>query len=753
MITGQMRPMAHHPHAMAHGLASLGRGGDSMLVHMSPHEVSGLQRLALASGGSLTINPNTGLVEAGWLSKLLPLIGGFALDAFAPEFAAANPLLISGGTALVDKAMGASWGEAANAGFQMYGGLKGGQSLQKMGMPAAVAPSISPDMLAEQQAAAVNPVATGPVMNDPSALTSSSSSAIPETPQPQVTAGGLDITNPAANGFSSPPVAGYPSPSVPTHGSMMAGLGKFMSNPVDAAKQFYQGLGNSQMARSAAMMGGISGITGTMDAYNLAQMGAMPSTTGQSEWYVPAPGQKSLFRKGTINPNVAKYGYLPQGESYYIDQGWNPGVYTSTPPGTYVTKTGMKAGGLASIKRFDGGGTTMGTDQAALQQMNDYYKDQLAQFQNMPTQMNLPPPSPDAMNAYLAHTSQMIAPATGGPTGSTSGAGGGAGGGSGGTGATGWHWSNGATGGTGTGTSGAFGPGGKYNMNGIDTGSGGTNIGGGGTSGSSYGWTPPTTPTTPQTPSATDPLSQLQDIKVTAQKQYPKVPWKNRIINMGENMALNMALPGLGTVRGLYQSWNSPSSNKLRDVLGIPDYMGMQNDDPSAATDYRVPIVDTTQQYIDDTASKVPLTDNYTYNPSLDTLPSNYNYGLGTNDLSTPSGSKMMDAARGGQIHHMAHGGIADLMPTYAAGGKLLRGSGDGMSDSIPAVIEGQKPQRAALADGEFVVPADVVSHLGNGSTEAGSRKLYQMMDKIRYARTGNKKQGKQINPNKYLPV
>jgi hypothetical protein len=99
-----------------------------------------------------------------------------------------------------------------------------------------------------------------------------------------------------------------------------------------------------------------------------------------------------------------------------------------------------------------------------------------------------------------------------------------------------------------------------------------------------------------------------------------------------------------------------------------------------------------------------------------------------------------------------AMGGIATL-PTYAAGGKLLNGAGDGMSDSIPAVINGPKPQRAALADGEFVIPADVVSHLGNGSTKAGAKRLYQMMDKVRMARVGTKKQGKQINPSKFMPA
>jgi hypothetical protein len=99
-----------------------------------------------------------------------------------------------------------------------------------------------------------------------------------------------------------------------------------------------------------------------------------------------------------------------------------------------------------------------------------------------------------------------------------------------------------------------------------------------------------------------------------------------------------------------------------------------------------------------------------------------------------------------------ALGGVASL-PEYAAGGKLLEGPGDGMSDSIPAVIKGPKPQRAALAQGEFVIPADVVSHLGNGSTDAGAKRLYAMMDKVRHARTGNKRQGRQINPDKYMPA
>ena len=86
----------------------------------------------------------------------------------------------------------------------------------------------------------------------------------------------------------------------------------------------------------------------------------------------------------------------------------------------------------------------------------------------------------------------------------------------------------------------------------------------------------------------------------------------------------------------------------------------------------------------------------------------------------------------------------------YADGG-YLNGAGDGMSDSIPATIEGKQPAR--LADGEFVIPADVVSHMGNGSSKAGSKKLYAMLDKVRKARTGHTKQGKQIKAEKYLPA
>ena len=127
--------------------------------------------------------------------------------------------------------------------------------------------------------------------------------------------------------------------------------------------------------------------------------------------------------------------------------------------------------------------------------------------------------------------------------------------------------------------------------------------------------------------------------------------------------------------------------------------------------------------------------------------------------------------ASGGMISRYATGGVVNPfddqtgMPSqtpmqrletggitgYASGGmpRFLSGGGDGMSDSIKASINGS--QEARLADGEFVIPADVVSHIGNGSSKAGAKQLYSMMDRVRQARVGTKKQGKQINPRKFL--
>ena len=110
-----------------------------------------------------------------------------------------------------------------------------------------------------------------------------------------------------------------------------------------------------------------------------------------------------------------------------------------------------------------------------------------------------------------------------------------------------------------------------------------------------------------------------------------------------------------------------------------------------------------------------------------------------------------VEAATGGHIRKYAGGGLASMQSGQLFNnGYYLGGTTDGMADKVPARIDGK--QEARLSDGEFVIPADVVSHLGNGNSDAGAQQLHNMMDGVRTARTGNPEQGKQINPQEFMP-
>lgn len=120
-------------------------------------------------------------------------------------------------------------------------------------------------------------------------------------------------------------------------------------------------------------------------------------------------------------------------------------------------------------------------------------------------------------------------------------------------------------------------------------------------------------------------------------------------------------------------------------------------------------------------------------------------------NMIAPSSDVAVDPYTGEQ--KLAHGGLSHL-GDYSDGGRLLKGPGDGVSDSIPAVIGAKRPAR--LADGEFVIPARIVSELGNGSTDAGARKLYAMMDRVQHARkksVGKERVAVDSKAEKALPV
>jgi hypothetical protein len=117
---------------------------------------------------------------------------------------------------------------------------------------------------------------------------------------------------------------------------------------------------------------------------------------------------------------------------------------------------------------------------------------------------------------------------------------------------------------------------------------------------------------------------------------------------------------------------------------------------------------------------------------------------MGTPDIMTP---EQMEAFRRFEQDRQ----LKESMSNYQEGGYLETGMGDGVSDEIRASIDGQQP--VLLSENEFVIPADVVSGLGNGSSDAGAEQLYAMMDRVRKARTGTEKMGREINAERLMPA
>ena len=584
---------------------------------------------------------------------------------------------------------------------------------------------------------------------------------------------------------------------VPSSSATQAAIDKI---PTSRGSAFNAGIGNLASGDSPLMpflksnSGKLLGLFGPALLSSMSKNNQVPAQT-ESPFYntayqrkmVYGPGGQPImvggFTPGSWSTQYAGPGYHPVAGKDQTGTPTNPygsannpytGIAANIPapnpnapyPTVYDPYTGQPVFGAkrgGTVRHYDEGGSTSGTNQASLDAMHQKYANLLAAQRPAP-------PDPTALNNYLAPlTAKPYDPNWKGP-------------GNGGSSAV----VNGGGTGTGGGTTGGGGGGGPGSGGGMGNGYGGAGY----PSGTSGGPTGPDanilgyvngvpifgplggTGATGAT-GATGTAGKVWDATKGWVAAHPNAA------HFVENMGLNALVPGLGTAVGVYQGitnppdWLIPFENTIRRGLGFPTLLTKEETDAANA------------KLKADAAAGGSGADGA--NGSLAGGVNNLDLGgpgggggalpasmdpLGTvtvGDLEPGGGGGALPAsmdplgtvtvgdlepkAHGGAIHRMAHGGIADLMPTYAAGGKLLKGDGDGMSDSIPAVIGGQKPQRAALADGEFVVPADVVSHLGNGSTSAGAKKLYAMMHKIRLARTGNPKQGKQINPDKFLPV
>jgi hypothetical protein len=268
---------------------------------------------------------------------------------------------------------------------------------------------------------------------------------------------------------------------------------------------------------------------------------------------------------------------------------------------------------------------------------------------------------------------------------------------------------------------------------------------------------------------------------------YDRRSEKNRIYDelMGRNYAVGGSIddsPGIDEARGLYQG---NMSNGFMNMGSTPAYdkggkVSTSNSDKKRR-DYldmlNAEFMSPPSQYVEGMGfMSPPQSVGGRLGANLDALGGNLRAGLSGTAMRDQEGNirtmpGMLDVGYKGQVgpgeldvglqrairampgRNKDYALNAKYSVKFAEGGqpRFLSGGGDGMSDSIKASINGT--QEARLADGEFVIPADVVSHLGNGSSKAGAKRLYSMMDKVRSARTGTKRQGKQINPKQFMPV
>lgn len=601
-----------------------------MLVHMTPQEVGGLQALAMASGGSLSVNPHTGLPEAGFLKSILPTLLGAVLAPFTGGLSAA--MLVGAGTGLVEK----DWKKGLLAGLGAFGGAGISEALTNAGASTLTntATKKIADIGLDTAANAKNLSQLG--ITAPSTFGTTSQLANITAPAVQEGVKGFGniglknmFTKAGADAFTT----------------MGTGIQNIAANPNTMGKEFLSNVGYVKGAAAAAPM-----------MFDQPQF-KLPEGT-KPQYYVGSEYETEL------NPERGQ-----AGQPYYSVQRYTPGHWSSTYPG-------MAEGGIIPQPNanYPQGRITKSSYAAALgynkpSELLDGYenkinpftgeerfaeggstddKDTMRKAQPMPV---IPPPAPApqtqeqfyrglltprapaqpnvALQDYMANLNKSLipkpkptpAPTPKPPTPPTGG----------------------------TDTSGTDGTGGT----------GGT----GGNWGTYY-----------------DPSS-------------------------GAVLPI-MAGPFAGGMGGT----GSATYNPATQTYGTTGTGGITSVAPQAPLTYgRFPAKSTP------TVQPV-ATDSMQYDPLTQT----YKSRAAANQMYDMSPMEMQ----------FAEGGLSSL-GTYSDGGRLLRGPGDGVSDDIPAEIHGSKIQPARLADGEFVFPARIVSEIGNGSTEAGAKKLYSIMDKI----------------------
>ena len=631
----------------AQGLAALGRGPDTQLVHMAPGEVKSLQQLAMAHGGSLTINPQTGLPEAGFLSSLLHMLIGAGLT-FATGGAAAPLIAGMSNAATIGLGVGGlqalrtgSLKKGLMAGLGAYGGAGLGSALAGAGVQASVAPQLA------QAQAGIGEIAGA----------ANAAGGITPAMVPDYTANILSKTQPyvdASNAANTAFQNASPFAKLQTMGSGISNL-------------------TSEAGRNAFMTQ-VGGAKGLMQAGLAATAPMMETTTKQPEIKTDKDmGQRYQYSPGTTTPTHPPDvpGYGDQGRNFGREQRYFNPTYTPID-----NEAARKMYGFAS------GGPVEDMSNANAIGMNTGY-----------------PQADIDTGAYATPYQQPISRDMLQPQ---------------------------------------FAGGGSINLQ-------GTFSSGGGQGGASS----PAQQTQPFIGSNNAP-SMMPQQGVTPRPGAdfmpgPAVMPRGLQAFLKGPMSQGMAFAGGGSI-----DTNAPQNGLFRNLLPPG---GMQGGGSNTAVGgYSFDPV--TQKYSQNASGAVDPSADPSSNGLIGRLLAQADMQGGSSGYSyNPTTQKFAAKESSESAPAMAQGGISNL-GDYSDGGRLLRGPGDGISDSIPAMIGKKRPAR--LADGEFVVPARIVSELGNGSTEAGARKLYAMMDRVQKARgktVGKGKVAANSRSTKYLPA
>jgi hypothetical protein len=584
-------------HTLANHIQSAGRGEDKMLVHMTPGEVHGLQALAKAHGGSLSINPHTGLPEAGFLSSILPMVAGGLLAATGVGAPLAAAIVGGAGTLATG-----SLQKGLMMGLGAFGGAGLAGMIPGIGAAAGATEAAAASAAANASTTAATTAAAPAVSTwsgvAPAATTAATTAAAPAASTWSGVAPGL-TTAPTASTLTTPtlapattisPVAPVSSPPLNQPNVSITGkLGAdFKTLTGDFSKQNIGAFINEHPYATTAALGVAGGALNKPKA----------PTPKKDEAYI-RPYDNSSFG---INPDVQYY------QPYSND---------STSERNYFT------GGL------------------------------------------------QAQPIYRAAAGGLTALAVGGPV---------------------------------------------EQMSAINSISGNTNY----------------PQAALQTPMYSNPMMQR--------------PVAENVVNQGVDTKVD---PYTGEQRmaggGVARFGFGGISNIANAQAPEGGYKYNYNPDNQQFTQLSAP-------------TPAPLTPSGAIGNLLKSIsfqdksqPTGYKYDYNPNNqqftqLSAPQASTPLTpmGAMGNLLKNLsfrdtqslaqyANGGGVSHLGDYSDGGRLLRGPGDGVSDSIPASIGNRRPAR--LADGEFVIPARIVSEIGNGSTEAGARKLYAMMNRVQNAR------------------